>query len=189
MTTLTEDLVRLTDISDTIDEIEAYMGNAKYEDFFKRDDLRQLAGAELAQIGGAATLLTDEFKELHGEVDWDMLRGLQYAGYDEELEMDFHALWHIVHEDLPIIQDQILELLTSLEDDEEGSDLTLNREDKKDIQARYTEREVGKEIIDQEENIKYEDENPEQKPVHLPNAVSSVEDTEDETKFKFPPIE
>lgn len=189
MTTMTEDMVRLTDISDTIDEIEAYMGNAKYEDFFKSDDLRQLASAELAQIGGAATLLTDDFKELHGEVDWDMLRGLQYAGYDEELEMDFHALWHIVHEDLPIIQDQILELLTSLEDDEEGSDLTLNREDRRDIEARYTEREVTREISEQEENIKYEDENPAIKAVHLPNAVSTPEVSEEKTEFKFPSID
>jgi len=189
MTTLTEDLVRLTDISETIDDIEAYTGNAKFDDFFKRDDLRQVASAELAQIGGAASLLTDEFKEMHGEIDWDVLRGLQYAGYDEELELDAHALWHIVHEDLPVIQDQILELLTSLEDDEDNSDLSLNLEDESDIQARYTEREISKEIIEQEEDIRYLDENPEQKAVHLPNAVSNPEINEERTDFKFPPIE
>lgn len=189
MATTIEDRIRLSDISDTIDDLEGYAGYAKYEDFVRRDDLRGLAAAELAQIGGAATLLSDEFKELHGEVDWDMLRGLQYAGYDEELELDPHAMWHIVHEDLPIIQDQILELLSSLEDDEDDSDLMLNAEDKFGIRSNYIQREINKEIKTQEEDIRFEDEDPEQKPVHLPNAIDTPKNEGADKEFRFPPIE
>jgi len=161
MATNGEDLMRLMGITDSVREIEGYLGDASYEDFVKREDLRQAVVANLAQIGGAAALLSDEFKEEHNEVDWDVLNGLQYSGFDEELEMDAHMTWFMVKEDLPEISEQLLDLVTALENDYNLDEVALNEEDKKDIQERYRKMTQSSEDLHQFEDIKTEQEMPE----------------------------
>jgi uncharacterized protein with HEPN domain len=153
MATSAEDMMRLMGITDSIREIDGYMGNAGYEDFVLRDDTRQAVAANLAQIGGAASLLSDEFKEEHNEVDWDVLNGLQYVGFDEELELDAHQIWYLVKEDLPVINDQLLDLVTTLEDDYNLDEVALNEEDKRDIQDRYREMAKVNEQLETYEDI------------------------------------
>src|SRR4051812_44283108 len=95
-----EDIVRLLDMADAIREIQGYIGRADFDAYAGDEFIREEVVGQLAQIGGAAALLTDEFKEKNADVDWDMLKGLQYANFDESLEMDVHPIWHIVKEDL-----------------------------------------------------------------------------------------
>ena len=101
MKTNEEDLIRLADIADSMREIQSYIGQADYKDFAIRDDMKEAVISHLQQIGGAATLLSDEFKEKYRDVDWNVLAGLQYGHYDQELELDMMPHWYIVQNDLP----------------------------------------------------------------------------------------
>jgi uncharacterized protein with HEPN domain len=128
MDIIEDDRIRLLDIADSIREISAYIGDTSYEEFLQEEDLMMAVTSQLLQIGGAASELSDEFKEKHGEVDWDVLRGLQYANYDKELELDLHGMWHIINTDLGEIMQKVSDLSLLLEKqelaDDEGIDIT-----------------------------------------------------------------
>jgi uncharacterized protein with HEPN domain len=158
MATMNEDIIRLLDIADSIREIQGYIGRADYDAYAGDEFIREGVVGQLAQIGGAAALLTDEFKEKYGDVDWDMLKGLQYANFDEALEMDVHPVWHIVNDDLPEIMNKILDLAAVLEDEEDLEDVTLNEEDLKDVRELHAKKE--QQIPEKDEKTEDESEQP-----------------------------
>lgn len=110
-----EDRIRLSDIADSIMEIEAYVGQGEFGDFSISDDVKAAIVGHLSQVGGAAALLSDEFKENYRDIDWDVLAGLQYANYDQEMELDMMPHWHIIASDLPEIKDQILDIMLEMD--------------------------------------------------------------------------
>jgi uncharacterized protein with HEPN domain len=116
-----EDKARLLDIAKSIDEIQETVAGMKFEDFIRETDVRDDVAYMLQEVGGAARLLSQEFKELYGDIDWDVLINLQFATYDQEIEIDPHALWYVVENDLPLIKDQVLGITTVLEDKESNN--------------------------------------------------------------------
>lgn len=155
MAMVSEDRIRLLDMADSIREIQSYIGRDDFAEFSISDNERQAVIEQLVMIGGASAMLSDEFREKYGEIDWDMLKGLQYANFDETLELDLHPLWRIAQEDLPDIMNQILDLAAVVEGEEDLSDVTLNEEDLKDnqsIQEEITSR------INVDKNVRLEDE-------------------------------
>lgn len=157
MESMTEDRIRLIDMANSIREIQGYLGQADYKNFSTDDFDRTAISNLLVQIGGAAALLSDEFKETYGEIDWDMLTGLQYSNYDETLELDLHSQWYIIHEDLPDIMNKVLDLATVLEGDEDLKNVTLNEEDYQDVKDLQFKKELDVNP-DQKEDVKLEDE-------------------------------
>jgi uncharacterized protein with HEPN domain len=113
-----EDKVHLMSIADSIQEIQGYLGRSNYDAYAQREDIREAVIGQLNQIGGAAAMLSDEFKNTYADVDWDVLKGLQYAHFDQELELDLHPQWHIVKNDLPEVMNQIMDLTLQLEREE-----------------------------------------------------------------------
>src|SRR5690606_33222582 len=107
MTSFETDKSILTDIADAIVEIKAELGTLDFRSLneFNEDEYSQQAIAgELARIGTAAALLSDEFKDEYGTIDWNVLVGLQFAGDDQELELDSHSEWSLLEYDLTEIQ-------------------------------------------------------------------------------------
>lgn len=153
-----DDRIRLLDIADSLREIQGYIGQGTYEDFSKRDDVREAVTEQLLQIGGAAALLSDEFKEQYGDIDWNVLIGFQYANFDEQLEMDLHPIWGIIENDLPYIKDEVLDLAAKLEDDEDLTGVTLNEEDLRDVSEERNSKYANTENQFDEQDIHLQDE-------------------------------
>ena len=164
-----EDIIRLMDIADSIREIDSYIGRADFQAFGQREDIREAVTSQLLQIGGAAALLSDDFKEKHGHVDWNVLIGLQYANYDQQLELDLHPIWSIVHNDLPQINEEILDLATQLEDQTDLSDVALNEEDLRDLKEARRAKYAKVNQPDVIDNIQEYDE------ANLPDAEEDLE--------------
>jgi uncharacterized protein with HEPN domain len=162
MNKASEDKIRLLDIADSLREIQGYIGQAGFEDYMKREDIREAVCSQLLQVGGAAVLLSEEFKEKYGDIDWNILAGFQYANFDEQLELDLHPIWGIIENDLPKIMDEVLDLAVALENEEDLRDVALNEEDLRDIKevrsAKYQNTEGVKNedihLIDETENYK-----------------------------------
>lgn len=154
-----DDKIRLLDIADSMREIQGYIGQADFEDYSKREDIREAVSSQLLQIGGAAALLSDEFKEKYGDIDWNILSGFQYANFDEEYELDLHPIWNIVHNDLPMIMDEVMDLATVLEDEEDLRGVALNEEDLRDIRAQRKEKYAQTQEPDILEDIHLKDDN------------------------------
>ncbi len=149
----TEDKQRLLDIADAIREIQGYMGGTDYEDFNIREDVREEVSAQMVIIGGAAALLSDEFKEQYGDIDWDVLKGFQYAHYDEELEMDHHQVFYVAQHDLPEIMNDILDVASMMDEEEDLQGDSLNDEDKRDLESMQEDRKLNTKARPEEVDI------------------------------------
>ncbi len=114
-----EDLVHLSNIAQNILEIEGYIGEGDYEDFTTDESERVAIYELLTQIGSAAMLLSDEFKDQYDELDFRVLENLRNATYNEEMEMHHSPVWHIVKNDLPYFREQIMDIKTKLEEQED----------------------------------------------------------------------
>ncbi|MFN6945949.1 MAG: DUF86 domain-containing protein [Cytophagaceae bacterium] len=112
----TEDKGHLIDIMRSIEEINGYLGDASFEDFSSRENMRQQVYYMLQTIGGASRLLSDEFKDKYRDVDWDVLYNLSFAAYNIEGEIEASPVWYIIKEDLSMLHDQVSDLVTVLED-------------------------------------------------------------------------
>jgi uncharacterized protein with HEPN domain len=116
MKTNEEDLIRLSDIADAMREIQGYVGQNDYGEFSMREDMQAAVISQMQQIGGAAALLSDEFKEKYRDIDWDVLRGLQYGNFDQQYEMELLPHWYIITNDFPELLGRISDLATELQD-------------------------------------------------------------------------
>jgi len=110
-----EDLIRLSDITEAMREIQGYVGRSEYNDFATREDIKEAVVSQMQQIGGATALLSDEFKEKYRDIDWDVLKGLQYSNYDQQLELDMMPHWYIIQNDFPELLAQISDIATELQ--------------------------------------------------------------------------
>lgn len=115
MKTNEEDLIRLSDIADAMREIQGYVGQNDYGEFAMREDMQAAVISQLQQIGGAAALLSDEFKEKYRDIDWDILKGLQYGNFDQQYEMELLPHWYIITNDFPELLGRISDLATELQ--------------------------------------------------------------------------
>jgi uncharacterized protein with HEPN domain len=145
-----DDRIRLLDIADSIREISAHLGNTSYEEFLQEEDLLMAVTTQLLQIGGAASELSDEFKEKHDDVDWDVLRGLQYANYDKELELDLHGMWQIINTDLSEIMQKVTDLSLRLEKQELADDEGIDIEELEEPQDFFGKRKKQEPDTDEE---------------------------------------
>lgn len=102
-----EDQVHLSNISSMINEIEAYVENMDYNQFSREESIRQSVAVNLQQIGEAADLLSDEFKEDFTEIDYNVLNALKRAKFDEAMEVDHRQIWNVVQNDLPEFRNMV----------------------------------------------------------------------------------
>lgn len=159
-----EDRMHLMGIADSIREIQAYAGQDNWREFSQDTDVQQSISSHMQQIGSAAALLSDDFKDNYRDLDWDVLKGFQYANYDQELELDFHPQWHIIKEDLPIFLEQIEDLVSDIQRDESfEDDLTLTgvNEDQYQLDPgseEYLNRRSGDQLGEEEEEFELSDE-------------------------------
>jgi len=111
-----DDKIKLFDIVTSIEEITGYIAGIKFETFVKETQIKDEVLYLLREIGNSVKLLSDEFKMTYGDIDWDVLKNLRFATWDQELEIEPNAIWYIIENDLPIIQDQINNITSVLED-------------------------------------------------------------------------
>ncbi|RYD75559.1 MAG: DUF86 domain-containing protein [Sphingobacteriales bacterium] len=121
-----EDRQHLMNIADAIEEIQSYVQYNDYNMFAKDEMTRESVSRLFQDIGGAAKMLSDEFKESFGDIDWNVLIRLEDAMYDQAEETSFESIWYIIKNDLPEIKTQVTDLAANLreEDDIQGFDLT-----------------------------------------------------------------
>lgn len=102
-----EDEIHVNNIISCINEIEGYIEGLTYEEFSKEEEVRQSVASNLQEIGEAASLLSDEFLSQFTDIDYKVLESLKRAKYDEGLEVDHHAIWSVINNDLPTFRDTL----------------------------------------------------------------------------------
>ncbi len=113
-----EDQVHLRNIAQSITEIDAFVAGQDYQAFADNEQVRLQVARELQALGEAAELLSPDFRDRHGQIDYAVLETLKHTRYNVEMELDHHALWHIIQHDLPIVRDEVLTLNQQVQDEQ-----------------------------------------------------------------------
>lgn len=103
-----EDQVHLTNIANYINEIESYVTGMDYQQFTDEEEVRITVMENIQHIGQAASLLSEEYTSQFTAIDMQVLNTLKSAKFDDSLEMDYHGVWGIIQNDLPVFRDTIV---------------------------------------------------------------------------------
>ena len=103
-----EDQVHLTNIANYVNEIDSYVQGMDYQQFVDEEEVRITVMENLQHIGQASSLLSEEYTSNFTAVDIQVLDTLKSAKFNDGLEIDFHGVWSIIKNDLPIFRDTIL---------------------------------------------------------------------------------
>jgi uncharacterized protein with HEPN domain len=105
---------RILHILEAIEEIENYLAGVTYEDFLSNSEKRFATIKQIEIIGEACNSLTNEFKDTHSEIAWKPIRGFRNISIHEYFSVNFHLVWEIAQNDLPILKQQFQETLSNL---------------------------------------------------------------------------
>lgn len=82
------------------------------ERFLQEELLRDGVVRQLEIIGEASRNLSREFREKHPEVPWSQIIGLRNRIVHDYLNVDFDIVWEIAQNDLPLLKQQIEQILS-----------------------------------------------------------------------------
>jgi len=101
----------MEDIIESIGLIRSYVENMYFDDF-KRD--RKTIDAVVRNfeiIGEASKFIPDDIRMKYENVDWKGIVGLRNRIAHEYFDISLSIVWHIVTEELPILEEQMKGIL------------------------------------------------------------------------------
>lgn len=104
---------RILHILEAIAEIEKYLAGVSYDDFLNNSEKRFATIKQIEIIGEACNTLTNDFKDSHSEIAWKPIRGFRNISIHEYFAVNFHLVWEIAHNDLPVLKSQFQEAFDS----------------------------------------------------------------------------
>jgi len=108
------DKVRIQHINDSIREIKEYTSGITFHSFQSNSMMQFAVVKQLEIIGEAANHFTEEFKEIHKDVQWKEIIGMRNILIHEYFGIDVKLVWDIVQEDIPELESKIKILLSDL---------------------------------------------------------------------------
>ncbi len=114
-----EDKANINFIADSIREVHSYVGYKDYNTFAKDTTCVEEVVEQLKNIGGAAKMLSDDFKAYFENVNWDALVNLENTAFSPEYETGIQVIWGVVKEELGYIDDYITQVHRTIEAEEQ----------------------------------------------------------------------
>lgn len=113
---LITDKTRVLHILEAISEIEKYLIGVSYEGFLANSEKRFATIKQIEIIGEACNALTTEFKNARPEINWKPIKGFRNISIHEYFAVNFHIVWEISKNDLPVLKEQFNNALLSFPD-------------------------------------------------------------------------
>jgi len=103
----------LLDIAQAVTKIIEYTKGATLENFVSDGKTMDAVVRNLEIIGEAAKNLPDEIKSKYNEIDWKAIVGMRNIVIHEYFGVDPDEIWQTIREDIPILQDNIKNILAN----------------------------------------------------------------------------
>jgi uncharacterized protein with HEPN domain len=111
---LITDKTRIIHIVEAIAEVEKYLTGVSYDSFLANSEKRFATIKQIEIVGEACNSLTPDFKDAHSEIAWKPIRGFRNISIHEYFAVNFHLVWEIAQNDLPVLKQQFSEILSKL---------------------------------------------------------------------------
>jgi uncharacterized protein with HEPN domain len=108
------DKARIQHILDAIKEIYGYSSDISIKDFQSNSMMQYATIKQLEIIGEAANHLTEHFKRLYKEIQWQEIIGLRNLLIHEYFGVDTKIVWDIIKNDIPLLKTQVEDILKQL---------------------------------------------------------------------------
>ena len=108
------DKFRVQHILDAIGETEKYLAGVSFEGFLSNSEKRFATVKQIEIIGEACNYITDSLKQAHPEIEWNPIRGFRNISIHEYFGVNFHIVWEIATNDLPVLKQQFIQILSEL---------------------------------------------------------------------------
>jgi uncharacterized protein with HEPN domain len=101
----------LYDISQAIEKIETFCTDLSFDQLMTDERTQDAILRNIQVIGEASKNLPTELIASHPEVDWSGLAGVRDIVTHRYFRVDWHLLWTSIHDELPVLRDQIRTLI------------------------------------------------------------------------------
>lgn len=112
---LSKTLLSLEEMQKAMAFIQRNTEAIEAEEFYEDEVLHTAIAHQLQVVGQAARKLSDEFMAQHAEIPWRQIIGLRNRIVHEYAKLDIRTIWDISQTDVPILQQQIAQLMALLE--------------------------------------------------------------------------
>ena len=106
-----DDLVYLRHIVDAINIVGEYLHEVKEDQFNGTRLLQDGAIRQIEIIGEATRHLSKDIRETYPEIPWQDVAGMRDKLIHDYFGVDIEKVWLTTQEDLPVLKQQILEIL------------------------------------------------------------------------------
>lgn len=88
-------------MQESIANIEEFVtGLDSYEAFKRNKILCHAVIYNLQCIGESVYMLSEDFRQIHSEIDWDAIEGLRHVLVHDYYQVDMETIWGIICHDL-----------------------------------------------------------------------------------------
>ncbi len=108
------DKIRVQHILDAIAEVETYLATISFEDFLSNSEKRFATAKQIEIIGEACKHITTDLKLAFPEIEWSSINGFRNISIHEYFGLNFHIVWEIAKNDLPVLKENFAEILLTI---------------------------------------------------------------------------
>ena len=87
-----------------------------YDAFLQDEVLQRAVARSLEILGEAAKNLSADLREQHPHVEWQRIAGLRDVLIHRYFGVDWEIVWGVLHDRLPLLEAQLRDIATHLED-------------------------------------------------------------------------
>lgn len=105
------DIDYLTDIGESIERTETYIGTMPYEEFLKDKKSQDAIVRNIEILGEAAKNISMDFKNRYPQIPWKELAGTRDRLIHQYFGINYDIVWDIIKNDLPLVAQEIDKIL------------------------------------------------------------------------------
>lgn len=91
--------------------MKRYVAGVSLDAFLENSEKRYATIKQIEIIGEACNNISPALKEVHREIQWKLIRGFRNISIHEYFGVNFHLIWEIATNDLPVLKGQFSAIL------------------------------------------------------------------------------